>query len=458
MLFSQQISVASKVTGMGVQVHTSPNSVVFGNRLYLFYTGAGGDGIWYTSTDGQSWGTLQSVAALTPGMGVQTGTSANAVVFGNTLYLFYTGSGGDGIWYTSTTNGRSWTRLQSVAALAPGMGVQTGTNANAVVLGGTLYLFYTGSGNDGIWYTTTTNGQSWTSVRSVRAMAKGMGVQIGTSANAVLLGTTLYLFYTGSGNDGIWFTTTTNGQSWTPVQSVAAMTPGMGVEKLTSAAAMELWDTLYLFYTGSGEDGLFYTSTVNGRSWTPIQSMRASMPDGIQGVQTGSDASTAVFNGLPYVFWTGAGGDGTYYATGATYSVEQDLDAMLMKVMGSEEFFATVTDSSAVAYLSAYVSGATETPRGPVAGAIAQGSSTSLALVAEWAGPDDGSFVAPTSVKALNLPGARMLEPATTAIICLTVLALYAIRRGYNLNGTLSNGAWTLALTLGAPQPPSGPR
>ncbi|MEW5928131.1 MAG: hypothetical protein AB1941_11650 [Gemmatimonadota bacterium] len=443
MLFSQQVSVASKTNGMNVLGGTSPNAAVFGNALYAFYMGSGKDGVWYTTTaDGQSWSPIQSVRQKTPGMNTLSNTSPNAAVLGNTLYLFYNGSGGDGIWYTTTTDGESWSPVLSVRQKVPAMNVMGDTSPNAVVLGGTLYLFYNGSGKDGIWYTTTVDGQSWSSVQSVRKQAPGMNVMNGSSPTAVVLGSTLYLFYNGSGGDGIWYTTTVDGQSWTPVVSVRQRSPWMNVLGATSAGVVVTDGTLYLFYMGSGKDGIWYTTTADGQSWTPARSMANDMVQGEHGALNGTSAWAVEFGSLPYVLWNGAGGDGIFYTAEACYPLAvTNADTFMENVKGLQDFVITADESSIVYLKQALISLPGNTPAavgGPgVSGDVTITGGTSQAgqgspfldlmsngsgLVGGGSGGDGGSGNRTTSTERMFLAG----------VLAATVL--YAMSKGFSID------------------------
>jgi hypothetical protein len=133
---------------------------------YLFYKGAGGDTNIYiakpTGTDvmnGLAW----TFERLNPG--INTSTAPGVVAYKDTLYLFYKGSGSDTNIYVARStgdfmNGATWTYTR----LNPG--INTTVAPRPVVVGDSLYLFYKGSGDSYIWIaqpgTDIFNGTDWT--------------------------------------------------------------------------------------------------------------------------------------------------------------------------------------------------------------------------------------------------------------------------------------------------------
>ena len=293
---------------------STPDTILFANRLFLFFNALDSDGVtrtWFmTSEDGTNWSTAQSLRYLVAGMGVMPKTSPSIAILGTTLYLFYTGNGGNGIFYSTTVDGKSWTAARSVTAAVAwggaGMSVMNNTSPNAVVFKDTLYLFYTGSGSDGIWYTTTTDGTSWTIVLNVAAAARNMGVMPNTSGSAIVFQNKLFLFFTGSGEDGTFYTTTPDGQAWQPVQCAGTPTvPGIGRGALdgSSPNATIISGVLYLFYTINAS-GLSLTTTADGQTWTPVKNITVNGNIGWGGV-VGSSAIE--YLQAPYLFWINGG-------------------------------------------------------------------------------------------------------------------------------------------------------
>lgn len=460
MLFSRPISMANLHRGHPVQDKTSPNAVVFGGKLYLFYTGTD-EGIWSTSTvDGRAWTLAQGIKKKIRGIGVEDGTSSNAAVFGNTLYLFYTGIGEDGIWYTHTTDGESWKPVRSVAQLSKGMEVLEGTSASGVVFCGRLYLFYSGSDDEGIWYTYTRDGQNWSRVTGIKQKINGMGVQEGTSPNAVVLNDSLFLFYTGIGGDGIWYTTTTDGDHWSPVRSIAKLANGMSVLEGSSAAAVELNGRLYLFYSRDDDEGLGYTTTTDGLSWTRTRSVKKDLISGPQGVEEGSSPWAVEFNSLPYVFWHGVANDSISYCTEAVFDIHKDFDTIIDHIQARHEFAVAISDADTVADLKRALTHVQETnPEQLTTGnsAVAElgrASKTRRVLMMIQGGP----------VARRGQVGAVFIDPyvlfyallGLTTVISISIIAFQsmvntAIYKGYSWNMSFASNGTNVTLEFRAP-------
>lgn len=195
------------VPGSTPMVGTTPNAIAFNGRLYLFYTDSGDDGISMVWTaDGQNWNGPQLVPAQ--GLSVAQQTSPNAVVFGDTLYLFFTGGGGGGTFYTTTTDAVSWTPTASVG---DSMGVQmtagAGTSPAAVAVGSTLYLFWTGANGAGLWVASF-DSTTWTFQNEVNTGS----FLLSTSAWATEYNNVPYVFWIAS--DGNNFVV--DYANWTP--------------------------------------------------------------------------------------------------------------------------------------------------------------------------------------------------------------------------------------------------
>jgi hypothetical protein len=141
---------------MAIQDGTSPCTVVFKNVLYIFWNGSGKDGIWFTTYDGIVWKDQISLKQELPDqeMNTQDGTSPCAITFEDSLYVFWNGSGKDGIWFT-TYDGTAWKNQESLKLKLPDqeMSIQDGTSPCAITFEDSLYVFWNGSGKDGIWFT-----------------------------------------------------------------------------------------------------------------------------------------------------------------------------------------------------------------------------------------------------------------------------------------------------------------
>jgi hypothetical protein len=201
-----------------INTSTAPAVAILNGTPYMFYKGAGADtSIYIGRSAGNKVGDAGSWSAKRLNPGINT-TSAPAVVeFGGVLYLLYKGSGDTNIWIARSNgdvfDGATWTanRLE--------LGINTDAAPGAVVYRGDLYMFYKGLGADtNIWMARATgndvfDGASWTTVRLEP------GINTATAPKPVVVGDSLYVFYKGSGDDGIWIATpgssdVSNGNAW----------------------------------------------------------------------------------------------------------------------------------------------------------------------------------------------------------------------------------------------------
>ncbi|KZV90467.1 hypothetical protein EXIGLDRAFT_720325 [Exidia glandulosa HHB12029] len=293
------------VQGISVLKHTYPAPVSFQEKLYVFYNGSGNDGIWYTVFDGTSWAPMVSVRQLVPSLSVYPGTSPSAVVYRGLLYLFYNGSGRDGTYYT-TFDGSKWnSSITSVAQAAGGQGFLPETSPAATVYGGKLQLFWSGSGRDGIWFTTF-DSKVWAAQTSLNSLVKNIGIRDSTSPAVCTVDKYLYVFYQGSGHDGTFFTRLGKQGAWDAIVSVNQLIPsGMNYGDGTSPAATPLvvggpW--ILLVWNGLHDgDGLWYSIISTDGTGTAQVSLKDAI--GAEPVLNGSNAGVGMWNNVPFVFW-----------------------------------------------------------------------------------------------------------------------------------------------------------
>jgi hypothetical protein len=247
--------------GIGIMANTSLSTTAFNDLLYLFYTGNGNNGVFYTTCSSvMTW----VPAAVVPGSSPMQGTSPSAVWFNDNLYLFYNNSGNDGIYVSSTGDGNNWSQPSLVGGGKIGMSVAQGTSPNAVVFDDMLYLFFVGGGGGGIFYTTSADGQNWGAVQSVGySMGQAMMAGANTSPSAVASGSNLYLFWTDVNGQGL-LVTSFDGSNWSPAQNMYV--GGQLFEPFTSGCAVAYEDIPYVFWVAPISPGGLLV--INYASWT----------------------------------------------------------------------------------------------------------------------------------------------------------------------------------------------
>lgn len=337
-------------SGIGVFNYSAPASVVFNDKLYLFYNGSGDNGIWYVKHDENTWPSpISCRGAGASAIGVAKYTSPCPVVFNNKLYLFFNGAGNDGTWYTASTDGSNWSEVFSVM-------IQSGSSENfaqrsspsAVVHQGRLYLFWNSHSNDGLRYSTY-DGKNWDTARDVSA--PGLGIRGQTSSAAVEFNGSIFLFYNGTGNNGTWMTQYAAHGSWSPVVSLSPAVGGMGFLDLTSSAAFVSDDSrkLTLMWNGSGNDGVWYSSTTDGTIWnSPAISLRSVV--GSQKLLLKTSACGVSYRAIPYIFWV-AEDNSLWLSQGLTINVDNgDFNPAHRALLDGNDFTLTITDPATISF------------------------------------------------------------------------------------------------------------
>ena len=177
------------------------------------------------------------------------------------------------------------------------------------VVAGKLYVAWKGlPGDEGIYWTTTTNGTSWAAQQHV--------ANVGTSAGPGLaaLNTTLYMAWKGIEGDQRIFWSSFNGTHWTPQQLVPNVASSVG-PKLAAFNGR-----LYMAWKGIDGDPGIYWSTLSGTTWAPQQH--------ISNVGTAFGPALAVFDNRLYAAWRGEFGDESlWYSSfnGAVWAAQKQI-------------------------------------------------------------------------------------------------------------------------------------
>nr|RBQ98612.1 hypothetical protein FVER53263_12305 [Fusarium verticillioides] len=298
MPFNKQQNLSNFVTGIGLYDHSSPAVVTFQGKLFVFYVGKGDDGIFYTSMKDWKWERIQHISDRN--IGVANNTSPSAVAFEGKLYIFFNGKGNDGTFYT-IFDGSSWSKLHSVSIEVGGMGFLPGTSPNAAVDQDAIQLFWSGAGDDGIFYARF-DGDKWGLVGHIDTV----GIAPGTSPCAVFFNKKLHVFWSGRGGNETWYCTREDG-GWSQQHSVSAQIGGQGYYPGTNPTAIVEDDKhLRLFWVGSGgpDQGLWYSDhKLNPYSWTGQRNLGNEI--GGQHLKKMSSACGLKYDKTIYVFWEG---------------------------------------------------------------------------------------------------------------------------------------------------------
>lgn len=203
-----------------------------------------------------------------------------------------TGVGHDTKVNIASWDGSSWTNPTEI----PYPGTQDNPPSLAV-LNDQLYVAWTGYGDQGIWYTWSPDGTTWTNGQyelTSRQSTYG-GPRLAAFAGKLYVAWCDDVSDGTSSNEYTWvFYSCFDGSSWTdPVQL-----PGPGTYK-NPPCLVVFEDTLYALWMGAQYNGIYFASTTDGINWTP-----QSVLPGTQSTNTEyGGVSAAVYDGRLWVTW-----------------------------------------------------------------------------------------------------------------------------------------------------------
>ena len=311
MKFTNQINLGSYVKNVGIK--GSPSAAVYRDKLYVIYNGAGGDGLYFITYDGKDWVDPIQLGGVVGGVGIAENSNPSAVVAHDLLYVFYNGAGSDGTYYI-TYDGNEVKGPIAVKALIGAMSFLKGTSPAATVYE-RPYLFWVGSSDNGVYYSFLDH-NTWTGQTRVNTSVPNMGIASGTNPFAIEYMADFYLFYNGAGGDGTFYTVLTN-RGWQPPVGIKGQIKDMGFRKNTSPTACLSGGTyqLLVFYAGAGQDGIYVTSYdgTGDKIWT--KQVHVACPNGVPGILDGTSPCAITYKQTPHLFWNGSGDDGIYMTT-----------------------------------------------------------------------------------------------------------------------------------------------
>ncbi|KIM28134.1 hypothetical protein M408DRAFT_329733, partial [Serendipita vermifera MAFF 305830] len=312
------------------------------------------NGIWFTQFNGHSWSLIDNVKRHRPELGIAKGTSPCPVSFGQKLYLFFNGAGMDGIFCVTKYNGTHWDQFFEVAqaiGATTSINFLPSTSPSATTFQNSIHLFWNGVDDTGI-FSTTFDGNKWSPPINVAEKAPGLVIAQGTSPAAIAYKGHLYLFYNGAEDGGTGFTRLSVQGNWERAQSVKALIGFMGYLEKTSPSAFLIngGETLCLSWTGCGRNGTWYVTRA-GDKWLGEQKS-LSREVGEQKIESGS-ACGVEFLGTLYIFWKHET-HGLYMTTGLPPSAKNvDWPQLLTNIQNGRMFLLVVEDTQAISALEA---------------------------------------------------------------------------------------------------------
>jgi len=375
-------------SGMSLAAGTSPSVVFYQGTIYLYFTGSGGDGIWVTSL--QKNGQWQPVSQLKPPnasfFGINVKTSPCALVYDDSqLLLAYTGGGNNGVWF-SIFNGSFPASTQIVPSNeSGGNGIMQTTSPCVVFFQNNLLLYYSGNGNNGIFGVTFdessgVGGATFQVNVQGSSPTQAMNIAPNTSPSAVIYEDTLYLFFTVGGSQGtipatgttnsatssgnvIWYTTSSDGTTWSAPQSIqASMNAGgtttspMNVMAGASPTAFVQGSALYVFW--NSRSGLQGTVSLDGETWEPGSSYSSQFAS----MNISSSPAVVAIGNYPALFWNSTGGvnDATVFPV---VSVSKDNTSQPFLLAENQTNYLIGVDDSLASQLFTQMLSASTTPQ-----------------------------------------------------------------------------------------------
>lgn len=308
MKFANQENLSNYVKNIGIK--GSPSAAVYNNKLYIIYDGAGNDGLYFITYDGKDWVGPTHLADVVSNVGLAEGASPAAVVAHGLLYIFYNGAGNDGTYYI-TYDGEKVSAPESIKSKIIDMKFKEKSSPAAAAYRN-MYVFWCVDDENSIYYSVFDR-NTWTGQTRIKSYIGNLGVAGGSSPWAVEYMADLYLFYNGFGNDGTFYTVLT-GKGWQPQVGIKGQIGEMGFRSNTSPTACLSGGSyaLLVFWAGSGQNGIYVTSYdgVGTKTWTKQE--RVKCPNGDPGILDGTSPCAILYNQTPYLFWRGSGDDGIY--------------------------------------------------------------------------------------------------------------------------------------------------
>ncbi|BAQ65275.1 Calx-beta domain-containing protein [Geminocystis sp. NIES-3709] len=257
-------TINPSISDQGVDL--SPSIVTYNGYLYMVRNDNNNNDLWVQrSRDGYNW-----EGEVNLGSSFQTSEKTSLAVFNNTLYLGFTDTS-EKVMYASAVEDSS-----SVAGVRFNNPIQvTGNNQFQESINGPsliefqnqLYVFFiSNDGTRDIIYSVsdTANSSSWSGKKNV--FASGFNQSSDHRVSTTILNDTLYVAFTGNGNNSLNVASSGNGTDWNrTVLSQFASSEGPSIVGVN--------DRLYLFHEGATSSGgndfqLFYPTSTDGVNWT----------------------------------------------------------------------------------------------------------------------------------------------------------------------------------------------
>jgi len=318
---------------LALRFATSLATAVVGGTTYLFVVGAADHGVSVFSV--ASSGTLANVDNVTDDATLELlgARGVTTAVVGGVTYLFVTGNIDDGVSVFSVAADGTLTNVDNVTD-AGVLELDGAFGVTTAAIGATTYLFVTGIDDDGVSVFSVAADGSLTNVDNVTDDAT-LELDFTEAVTTALVGGTTYLFVTGTLDDGVSvFSVAANG-ALTNVDNVTddATLELFGAFGVTTAA---IGGTTYLFATGAGDDGVSVFSVAANGALTNRDNVTDA---GALTLDNAARVMTAAISGTTHLFVAGVLDDGvsvfSVAADGSLTNVDNVADDATLELDGA---------------------------------------------------------------------------------------------------------------------------
>ncbi len=279
-------------------------TAVIDGITYLFVAGTLDDGVSVFSVDAA--GQLFNVDNVsdTPTLAINAPEGIATALIGGTTYLFVTGTVDDGVSVFSVDGAGQLFNVENITDDAV-LELDGARSVATALVGGTTYLFVAGFLDNGVSVFSVDGAGQLTNVDNVTddAAMKLNGAQFVTTA---IIGGTTYLFVAGQTDDGISVFSVASDGTLSNVENVTD-DADLELNGTTSVTSTVIGGTTYLFVTGWFDDGVSIFSVAGDGTLSNVENVT---DDAILELDGAQSVTTAIIDGTNYLFVAGFGDDG----------------------------------------------------------------------------------------------------------------------------------------------------
>ncbi|GEM_PF-5961302 len=317
--WSDQVN-AFDSNGQKFGIQGSPSLTAVGNTAYMAWTGLSGTYIWFASIEANKpiWNPQTQVKGSN-GTSFEADHTAPSItnIDDQQLFMCWKGKDSDAIYYSFyDIAANSWSN-QVKASGQDGIPFSTQDSPYATVVNGTLLMAWSGSGNDGIWYSTYKTGtKEWASQIKAET-SDGDSFHLQSSPAVASVKDAPFLAWNGQANDGIWYSAMNQkllDQNWSVAQK-AIGNESIAFNLVKSPALVTLPNTLFMTWNGITMDSLWYSFyDADTNQWVPQAKVKSESGE-LFGANDSSPGAAATSDHL-LVSWNGIGKDGIWFTWG----------------------------------------------------------------------------------------------------------------------------------------------